>query len=103
VTDEAQQEALKKAVGALAVPSIVVGGTAQRGFEESTYHGLLDVAGYPKTGEVPARRQAEPRPAAAAPAAGEEAQANPAAEAAEPAASGPYAPGSSAAGRRTPR
>jgi glutaredoxin len=98
VTDEAQQEELKKAVGALAVPSIVVGGTAQRGFEEGTYHGLLDVAGYPKTGEVPARHQAAPKPAPAA-AAAAETQAKPVEEA-EPAASGPYAPGSTAAGRR---
>jgi glutaredoxin len=98
VTEEAQQEELKKAVGALAVPSIVVGGSAQRGFEEGTYHGLLDVAGYPKTGEVPARHQAAPKPAPAA-AAAAETQAKPVEEA-EPAASGPYAPGSTAAGRR---
>ena len=99
VTEEAQQDELRKAVGALAVPSIVVGGSTQRGFEEATYHGLLDVAGYPKTGEAPARQQAEPKPAPAAQSGGE-APAKPAAEE-EPAATGPYAPGSTATGRRT--
>ena len=101
VVDVAQQDELRKAVGALAVPSIIVGGTVQKGFEEGAYHGLLDVAGYPKIGEAPARSQAEPKPAPAAPAAvaTEEAQAKPAAEG-EPAASGPYAPGSTATGTR---
>jgi glutaredoxin len=99
VTDEAQQQELQKAVGALAVPAMLVGSTVQKGFEEGAYHGLLDVAGYPKTGEAPARRQAEPKPAPAA-AAGEEAAPKPAAEA-ETAASGPYTPGSTSTGRRT--
>ena len=99
VADEAQQEELKKAVGALAVPSVLVGDSSQRGFEESAYHGLLDAAGYPKAGEVPARHQAEPKPAPA-PQAAEAAQAKPAEET-QAAPSGPYAPGSSATGRRT--
>jgi glutaredoxin len=102
VADEPQQQELQKAVGALAVPSIIVGGSVQKGFEEGAYHGLLDIAGYPKTGEAPPRSQAEPRPAPAAPAAGvtEEAQAKPD-EAAEAPSGGPYAPGSTATGRRT--
>jgi glutaredoxin len=101
VADEAKQEELRKAVGALAVPSIIVGGEVQKGFEEGAYHALLDVAGYPKTGEAPPRSQAEPKPPAPAPTAAaiEEAQAKPAEEA-EPAASGPYAPGSTATGKR---
>jgi glutaredoxin len=98
VVDEAQQEELKKAAGTLAVPSIAVGGSVQKGFEEGAYHGLLDIAGYPKTGAVPPRTQAAPKPAPAA--AGEEAAAT-SAEEAEPAASGPYAPGSTATGTRT--
>ena len=101
VVDEAQQDELRKAVGALAVPSIAVGGSVQKGFEEGAYHALLDDAGYPKTGEAPPRSQAEPKPAPAA-AATEGAQARPA-EDAESAASGPYAPGSTATGRRTRR
>jgi glutaredoxin len=102
VADEAQQQELQKAVGSLAVPSIIVGGSVQKGFEEGAYHGLLDIAGYPKTGEAPVRSQAEPKPAPAqaAAAATEEAQAKPD-EAAEAASSGPYAPGSTATGRRT--
>lgn len=110
VADETQQEALRKAVGALAVPSIAVGSSVQRGFEEGMYHSLLDIAGYPKVGETPARHQAEPKPAPApaAPAATEEARTQPAAVAApaadaEPAASGPYAPGSTATGLRKAR
>jgi glutaredoxin len=105
VAGEAQQQELQKAVGALAVPSMTVGGSVQKGFEEGAYHGLLDIAGYPKTGEAPPRSQAEPKPAPAAPAAPatavtEEAQAKPD-EAAEAPSSGPYAPGSTATGRRT--
>ena len=100
VTDEAQQQELQKAVGTLAVPAMLVGSTVQKGFEEGAYHGLLDIAGYPKTGEVPARRQAEPKPAPTPAAAADEAVPKPAADAGA-AASGPYAPGSTATGQRT--
>jgi len=91
VADEVQQAQLQKVVGAQAVPSVVVGSNVQKGFEESAYHSLLDIAGYPKAGAVPVRTQAEPKPA--------EPEAMPAGEAAD-AASGPYAPGSSATGTR---
>lgn len=101
VADEAKQEELRKAVGALAVPSILVGGEAQKGFEEGAYHALLDVAGYPRTGEAPARSQAEPKPAPAPAAPAAEATPASPGEEAEPATSGPYAPGSTATGRRT--
>jgi glutaredoxin len=101
VAGEAQQQELQKAVGALAVPSVVVGASVQRGFEEGAYHSLLDVAGYPKTGQAPARRQAEPKPAPA-PAASAAAEAQPKpVEEAEPAPSGPYAPGATGTGIRT--
>ena len=92
VADEVQQAELQKVAGALAVPSVVVGSNVQKGFEESAYHSLLDIAGYPKAGAVPVRTQAEPQPA--------EPEAKPAEETAE-AASGPYTPGSSATGIRT--
>ncbi len=36
----------------------------QKGFEEGAYDSLLDIAGYPKAGTVPARTQAAPQPAA---------------------------------------
>jgi len=92
VADEVQQAELQKVAGALAVPSVVVGSNVQKGFEESAYHSLLDIAGYPKAGAVPVRTQAEPQPA--------EPQAKPAEETADTA-SGPYTPGSSATGIRT--
>jgi glutaredoxin len=100
VVDESQQEELRKVAGALAVPSISVGGSVQKGFEEGAYHALLDIAGYPKTGQAPPRTQAEPKPAPApAAAATGEAQTKPGEEA-EPAPSGPYAPGSTPTGKR---
>lgn len=97
VADESQQEELRKIAGALAVPTISVGGSVQKGFEEGAYHALLDIAGYPKTGEAPPRSQAEPKPAPAEPAA--QAQQKTGEEAASPA-SGPYTPGSTATGKR---
>jgi len=96
VVDEPQQEELRKVAGALAVPSVTVGSNVQKGFEESAYHSLLDIAGYPKPGILTPRNQAEPKPAPP-PAA---AEAKPA-EDADAAASGPYAPGSASTGIRT--
>lgn len=83
VVGESQNEELLAAVGANAVPSIIVGAAVQRGLEEGTYHRMLDAAGYPKQGELAPRDQQEPRPG---PAQAE----TPAAEATP---SGPYAPG----------
>ena len=60
VANEKGVAELKAAVGADAVPSIIVGGTVQTGFEETTYHGILDAAGYPKTGVAPPRSQQDP-------------------------------------------
>jgi glutaredoxin len=83
VVDDEQIEELKSAVGSNAVPSLIVGSTVQQGFEERTYHALLDAAGYPKTGTLPPRAQEEPK--ALAP----QSEASPA----EQAPTGPYAPG----------
>ena len=88
VTEQRIDE-LVKAVGANAVPSIAVGSTVQQGFEEGSYHGMLDAAGYPKTGVLPPRAQKEPSPA----------EPKVQAEPAEHTPRGPYAPG----GRRTPQ
>lgn len=96
VVDEPQQEELRKVAGALAVPSVTVGSNVQKGFEESAYHSLLDIAGYPKPGILTPRNQAEPKPAPPPGAA----EAKPA-EDADSAASGPYAPGSTSTGIRT--
>jgi glutaredoxin len=88
VVDDKQKDELKKAVGSLSVPSIRVGTRVQKGFEAGAYQAMLDSAGYPRTGILPARHQAEPA-AAASPAA------QPPAESAEEKsreAPGPYAP-----------
>jgi glutaredoxin len=86
VVDGKQIEELKAAVGSNAVPSLIVGGTVQRGFEERTYHAILDAAGYPKSGVLPPRAQEEPKPPAP-----QSEETAPAATA--PAPTGPYAPG----------
>ena len=62
VTDQ-QVEELESVVGRNALPSLVVGTRIQDGFAESLYHAMLDGAGYPKKGALPARKQ---EPAAAA-------------------------------------
>jgi glutaredoxin len=59
-TDEQIAE-LNRAVGGNVVPALLVGSTAIHGFEEGSYHRALEVAGYPKPGDVPARQQSEPR------------------------------------------
>jgi glutaredoxin len=84
VVDDQQIEELKRAVGANAVPSLIVGSTVHQGIEERAYHAILDAAGYPKVGVLPPRAQEEPKAPQA-----EEAP-PPAAEAAP---TGPYAPG----------
>jgi glutaredoxin len=63
VTDEQQADELRKSVGSLSVPSLRVGSTVQKGFEQAAYDDMLDSAGYPRAGVLPPRRQAEPKPA----------------------------------------
>jgi glutaredoxin len=84
VNNEKQLEELKSAIGSNSVPSIVVGSTVQKGFEEAIYHRILDAAGYPKTGMLPPRSQDEPK------AVEPQAEVQPA-PASPP--TGPYAPG----------
>jgi glutaredoxin len=45
----ADQEALKALVGALYVPTLVVGEAKTKGFEEDSWQSALDGAGYPRT------------------------------------------------------
>jgi glutaredoxin len=85
VVGEQESAQLRQAVGSLSVPSLVVGTSTQKGFEQGAYHSMLDIAGYPRTGILPARSQAEPKPAPAKPAAGE-------APPDEEPATGPYTP-----------
>jgi len=85
VTGEQESDQLRKAVGSLSVPSLIVGTSTQKGFEQGAYHSMLDLAGYPRAGILPPRSQAEPKPAPPKPAAESEA-------AAEEPAAGPYKP-----------
>jgi len=62
VTEPATQDEFKKTVGGNTVPAMVVGSTVQKGFEEGAYQRLLDAAGYPAMGVLPARSQAAPAP-----------------------------------------
>ena len=63
----ADQEALKKLIGALDVPVLIVGESKTKGYEESLWQASLDGAGYPRTrlpGQAPLRQA--PQPAAKA-------------------------------------
>lgn len=66
------RDRVKALTGAVGVPVLVVGRSVFNGYEPTGYQGLLDSAGYPKEGAVPARSQRAP--AAPAPAAAETAQ-----------------------------
>ncbi len=71
------QEALKKLVGGLEVPVLVIGESKIKGYEEGQWNSALDGAGYPRTaipGAVPPRPRA-PEPAKKAPEAAEPAAA----------------------------
>lgn len=70
VSEDAQIEELKAAAGANSVPTMIVGRSVQKGFEEGVYNRTLDAAGYPRTGILPPRTQAAPaqvQPGAEAP------------------------------------
>jgi len=70
VTEDAQIEELKAAAGANSVPAMIVGRSAQKGFEEGSYNRALDAAGYPRAGILAPRSQAAPtqvQPAAESP------------------------------------
>ena len=45
----ADREALKKLVGALEVPALIVGEMKTKGFDEDSWNSALDSAGYPRT------------------------------------------------------
>ena len=60
VFDPDTNEELKRVSGALEVPTLVVGRSVQRGFEQGAFDSLLDSAGYPKAGILPPLTQAAP-------------------------------------------
>lgn len=72
VVDDETRQRVKALTGAVGVPVLVVGRSVFNGYERVGFHGLLDSAGYPKEGAVPARTQRAP--AAPAPAGAEPAQ-----------------------------
>ena len=69
-TDEAKLEQLRRVSGSTRVPVLVVGGQVETSVSAEAYSQALDLAGYPKPGVVPARKQAAPAepPKAASPA-----------------------------------
>ena len=60
VWDHETNEELMKVSGAAEVPTLMVGRSAQRGFEQGAFDALLDSAGYPKAGVLPALQQKPP-------------------------------------------
>lgn len=81
-------EELKRVSGGLEVPTLLVGRSVQRGFEQGAFDLLLDSAGYPKAGVLPPGRQTAPPPPEGYVAQGEREAAKPA----EPAQEQPAAP-----------
>ena len=49
VTDNASKDSLQKMTGDTQVPSMLVGRTVEKGFEEGAFNNTLDSAGYPRT------------------------------------------------------
>jgi hypothetical protein len=85
---------LKRVSGANEVPTLIVGASVHRGYEQGSYDALLDSAGYPKAGTLPPRAQAAPQPPEGylPPEAREKPIAEPAKPEPPPAPAGPYSP-----------
>ena len=96
VWNEETNEELRRVTGGNDVPVLLVGRDLQKGFLQSDYDALLDIAGYPKIGSLPPGKQAEPALPEGYLAPGEreaqKAQAEPKPPAQEPRPTGPYAP-----------
>ena len=60
VWDQESNDELKRVSGALEVPTLLVGRSAQLGYEQGAFDALLDSAGYPKAGAVPALSRKAP-------------------------------------------
>jgi glutaredoxin len=59
VSDEPTNEELKRVSGGNDVPTLVVGRSVHRGFEQGAYDALLDSARYPKDAPKPPRTQSK--------------------------------------------
>ena len=94
VWQEETNEELKRVSGGTVVPTMVVGRSFERGFEPTAFDALLDSAGYPKAGALPARSQKAPETPEEliAPDGTAGRQAKPAANPAAAAKAGPYDP-----------
>lgn len=62
VWNEETNAQLKEVSQSNEVPVLTVGRTVQKGFEQGAYDSLLDSAGYPSAGILPAGKQAAPEP-----------------------------------------
>jgi len=95
VWEEQGIEELRRLTGKAQAPTLKVGASVESGFERSAYEALLDSAGYPRAGILPARAQAAPAAPEGylSPSAREAPKAAPVKPEEAPAASGPYAPG----------
>ena len=60
VWDPETNDLLRKVSGAAQVPTLQVGISVQKGFEQGAFDKALDIAGYPKAGSMPVRKQAAP-------------------------------------------
>ncbi|HKW39463.1 MAG TPA: glutaredoxin family protein [Burkholderiales bacterium] len=63
VLGQAEVDEVKRISGGLKLPLLVVGSQSQVGFQEGSINGLLDTAGYPRSGQripVETLRKAEP-------------------------------------------
>jgi glutaredoxin len=61
VWDEETNAELERVVGSRSVPSLLVGSYVQKGFSQEHFDAALDIGGYPKTGNLPERKQAAPK------------------------------------------
>ena len=94
VWEEEGNAELKKLSGSTQVPTIKVGSSVQSGYDPTLYGALLDTAGYPREGVLPAGAQAAPgRPDGYVPPDERDLPKAAPVKPEPPAASGPYAPG----------
>jgi len=94
VWEEEGNAELKKLSGNTQVPTIKVGASVQSGYDPTLYGALLDTAGYPREGVLPAGAQAAPgRPDGYVPPDERDLPKAAPVKPEPPTASGPYAPG----------
>lgn len=60
VVDEQSRDELQKVSGSMDAPTLVVGRSVHRGYQQGAYDALLDSARYPRAGLVMPRAQSEP-------------------------------------------